>query len=151
MIHIALIHWIADFIVQTRYQGHNKSKDNKALLAHTTSYTLCWLALMPWYGFWNTIIFMAITFVCHTITDYFTSRGSSYCWEKFKEANKAIETIELAIKIKGPWEELATDRYEELVKARHRESNYEGWFWAIIGFDQALHIIQLFLTNKYLS
>lgn len=158
MIHIPIIHWIADFIVQTRWQVNNKSKNNKVLLAHTTTYSLCWLVFMPWYGFWNTIIFIAITFVTHTIIDYFTSRGTAYCWSKIVEAKEELIEREKELK-EGPkhsWEKLVDKEFKifqenKMDELKAQAASYKGWFWGIIGFDQALHFIQLILTHNFVK
>lgn len=80
---IIVIHFIADFIAQTDYQAKNKSNNNIALTQHTANYSLCWL-IPIWFisginflGLANAMIFVLITFICHTITDYFTSRLNS--------------------------------------------------------------------------
>lgn len=84
---ILIIHWYADFVLQTDKQARGKSKNWGDLLEHTFSYSLVWLLIsIPygasidslWFGLWFTLI----TFVCHTATDYFTSRLNSKLWEK---------------------------------------------------------------------
>lgn len=93
---IIFIHWIADFVLQTDWQAQNKSKSNFALLSHTSNYSLVWLLPMclvfgvmkegettEWI-FWSSIYFGMITFVVHTITDYFTSRLNSKLWSAGK-------------------------------------------------------------------
>ena len=84
---IIFIHWVADFVLQTDWQAQNKSKNNSALLSHTYNYSLVWYivgvpyALMnPNYVQWTLTAFVVITFVAHTITDYFTSRLNSKLW-----------------------------------------------------------------------
>jgi len=87
---IIFIHWVADFVLQTHWQATNKSKDNKALLAHTATYSFVWYCLgVIWVIFnldvyhpWSLTIFTLVTFVAHTITDYFTSRLNSILWAK---------------------------------------------------------------------
>ena len=93
---IIFIHWIADFVLQTDWQAQNKSKSNFALLSHTSNYSLVWLlpmclvfgkmkegATTEWI-IWSTFYFSMITFVVHTITDYFTSRLNSKLWSASK-------------------------------------------------------------------
>jgi len=93
---IIFIHWIADFVCQTHWQAVNKSTNNEALIAHTINYTVIFGVLT----FWITVIYLAITkeeikvsqslvywflpttFICHTITDYFTSRLNTRLWKK---------------------------------------------------------------------
>jgi hypothetical protein len=87
---IILIHWIADFVLQTDKQAKGKSKNWNDLLEHTIIYSFCWIIPMgillgenpPKAG-----IFILITFITHTITDYFTSRLNTKLWEQGKVHN----------------------------------------------------------------
>ncbi len=116
---IIIVHWIADFIMQDEKWALGKSKNLNDLLAHTSLYSLLWFIPMIFLiGVnWKVSVFVGTTFICHTITDYFTSRSVS---KKFvnKEYGSAIPNL--------------------------------GGF-TIIGFDQVLHYIQLFLTYYYLK
>ena len=119
---IIFIHWVADFVLQTDWQAQNKSKNNFALLSHTSNYSLVWLLPMVFiFGkmkedattewiVWSTLYFGMITLVAHTITDYFTSRLNSKLWAEGKV----------------------------------------HYFFVSIGFDQVLHYGQLFLTYYFL-
>lgn len=93
---ILIIHWIADFILQTDSQAKGKSKEWKPLLQHTFNYSLFWaipiLFIFPtdWTTYQyvlNALLFVGITFVAHTITDYFTSRLNSKLWAQGKVHN----------------------------------------------------------------
>lgn len=122
---IIFIHWVGDFVFQSDWQAKNKSKSNKALLQHITSYTTIWAAFilgcilvalltdpfgttttndLIWTAKW--LPFLSITFIAHFITDYFTSRLNSRLWAEGKVHN----------------------------------------FFVSIGFDQILHYVQLLLT-----
>lgn len=90
---IIIIHWIADFILQTDKQAKGKSKNWSDLLSHTITYSVVWVFAILF--LWNnqhtvtwlvvsSILFGAITFVAHTITDYFTSRLNSKLWAEGK-------------------------------------------------------------------
>ncbi len=92
---ILFIHWFADFVLQTNKQAQGKSKNWNDLLSHTASYSIIWMFIgvcytiinTPFYGdpsnyLINTCKFTIITFICHTITDYFTSRLNTYLWNK---------------------------------------------------------------------
>lgn len=70
---ILFIHWLADFVLQTDHQATTKSKNLKALFTHTSIYSLCWFSLWPVLKM-NTLAFIGITFLAHTLTDFFTSR-----------------------------------------------------------------------------
>ena len=97
---ILIVHFVADFIFQTDQQAKGKSKNWKDLLSHTGVYSLVWLIipismyLKDYHPYRNPhllpddvifytkyflpmIYFIIITFICHTITDYFTSRLNS--------------------------------------------------------------------------
>lgn len=84
---IIICHWIFDFIFQAEEWALGKSKSLKPLLKHTFTYGILWN--IPVYIFTGdiigTLIFSLITFVAHTITDYFTSKAVS---KKF--ANKEL-------------------------------------------------------------
>lgn len=83
---IILIHWFADFIMQDEKWALGKSKNWSDLLLHTVTYSFIWLVIGYIIGFLkqnqtesiNYLIasfwFFLITFIAHTITDYFTSR-----------------------------------------------------------------------------
>lgn len=113
LIFILLIHFLADFGLQTHEQATNKSTSLKYLTYHVGVYSLIWwLAYWAWSGNVVTaLLFAAITFGAHFVTDYFTSRLSS----KFFKAG---------------------DMHNGFV---------------VVGFDQMLHYIQLFLLFKTLN
>lgn len=84
---IVFIHWFADFVLQTHWQATNKSKDNKALTMHVLTYSTVWFLICNVYSvitgnYMMLALFAPITFVCHWITDYFTSRLNSKLWAK---------------------------------------------------------------------
>jgi hypothetical protein len=81
---ILIIHWFADFVLQTDKEAKGKSKNWSDLLSHTSFYSLFWLlcgiALLGVVGISNAVVFTLITFIAHTITDYYTSRLNSKLW-----------------------------------------------------------------------
>lgn len=95
LISMLIAHWVFDFIIQTEKQGLNKSTNNKILFSHVNEYTIgmflwCFILLYSVTGqllnsFKCALLFWSITFTCHFITDYFTSRMSSkkYKIQKF--------------------------------------------------------------------
>ena len=95
-----------------------KSKCMFSLLKHTATYTLMWvpftLLFLPGFPGFD---FLCITFICHTITDYVTSRITSKLYAKGKFGS-SIPNL---------------------------------GFFTMIGFDQYLHYLQLFLTYWYLT
>lgn len=79
---IILIHWVADFVFQAEVWAENKSKELKPLLKHTYTYSAIWLIVGSLAKATGAIhlepgvlsLFVLITFVLHTATDYFTSK-----------------------------------------------------------------------------
>jgi len=92
---ILFIHWFADFVLQTDKQAKGKSKEWMPLLSHTINYSVVWFAVLFIYfmfdpsdkNLYASFLFPLITFICHTITDYITSRENSKLWESGKVHN----------------------------------------------------------------
>lgn len=79
---LLFIHWIADFIMQNESDALGKSKKAFHLFKHTLMYSSVWFIFgvldmfffgAPW-DLLQIVKFTLITFIAHTITDYFTSR-----------------------------------------------------------------------------
>ena len=79
VIFILFAHWFGDFVIQTDAQAKGKSTSNKALTMHVLSYCSLWLGICVSYSTitsnWLMMFFPVITFICHWITDYYTSRS----------------------------------------------------------------------------
>jgi len=110
LIAILVIHFLADFGLQTHEQATNKSTSNKFLFYHVGVYSLIWLLITPIFfdSLLDCFLFSLITFWAHFTTDYVTSRIGKPFWGK---------------------------------------NNFHDGF-VVIGFDQMLHYIQLYLTFK---
>jgi hypothetical protein len=78
-----VIHFLADFSLQTHDQANKKSTDIAHLARHVLTYSLVWLVVS--YCIWESVsialLFAGITYVCHYITDYITSRIGKPFWE----------------------------------------------------------------------
>lgn len=119
---ILIIHWVADFILQSDANAKGKSSSWIHLLSHTFIYSLVWIPcvlvylhytseISPLLRIFETLAFVVITFISHTITDYITSR--------------------------------------EVKKLFAKNDHHNGFI--LIGFDQMLHYVQLFLTLKLIG
>ena len=104
---IIVIHWIADFICQDEKWANRKSTSIKYLLKHTLTYSLIWFFPFIWFiinikfgefdernseinlVFIQTLKFVAVTFIYHTLTDFFTSKIVSRKFTK-KEYGSSI-------------------------------------------------------------
>ncbi len=124
---IIIVHFIADFIFQDEKWAVGKSTSFILLTYHTFTYSVLWyfpilfllkynsnieLHILPYIP----VIFALITFICHTITDFITSKITSKLYKQGKFGS-AIPNF---------------------------------GFFTVIGFDQCLHMLQLFLTYHYL-
>lgn len=89
IIFILLLHFFADFVVQTHEDAINKSTSVKHLFSHVWEYSVFITLIMSVYAFaaggalllGHALLFGAITFVSHFITDYFTSRANTKLWK----------------------------------------------------------------------
>lgn len=89
---LVIIHWIADFVLQTHWQASNKSKNWLALSAHVATYTGTLLVLagavmfgIPGLAFLTVPTFLAwvlLNGVLHFATDAVTSRITSKLFGK---------------------------------------------------------------------
>lgn len=81
---LMFFHWVADFVCQSDWMAKNKSHDNKALALHVGTYSLVMLilCLIAFHFSWLVLLFVAVNGVLHFITDYVTSRCTSYLWKK---------------------------------------------------------------------
>jgi general stress protein CsbA len=74
MLFILLIHFLADFALQTHWQASNKSTSFKALNQHVFSYSLIWLiASYIWFENSLACLFWLITYTAHLATDFFSA------------------------------------------------------------------------------
>lgn len=80
---ILVIHFLADFGLQTHDQATKKSESSKWLFYHVGVYSLIWFfaSLIYFNSFGQALGFAAITFVAHFITDYSTSRIGKPFWK----------------------------------------------------------------------
>jgi hypothetical protein len=82
---LLVMHWIADFVLQSHKMASNKSKSNYWLGLHCLVYGILFMIVInPLFGI--------ITGLAHFVTDYFTSRLTSHLWEK-KEVHNFFVVI----------------------------------------------------------
>lgn len=89
-----VVHWFADFVMQTRAMANNKSKSLYYLTLHVLVYTIStmilWTVFMPlFFGIecsTNTILLaMGLIFLTHWPTDKITSNITKYFYAKGNE------------------------------------------------------------------
>ena len=70
---IILLHFVADFLCQTREMGLGKNSSNTILVKHIAAYSSVFLIasfLTPAFG----LMFVFVNAFAHTVTDWFSSR-----------------------------------------------------------------------------
>lgn len=121
MLWLTVVHFIADFVLQSDWMAQNKSKDNRALGLHVTAYTSALaigsipLVFILGYGSHPAIgpvtaIWVIANGGAHFVTDFITSRINSRLW-----AAKEVH-----------------------------------WFFVGIGADQVIHYLTLGLTMVWI-
>jgi hypothetical protein len=96
-IYILIVHFLADFALQTHEQATKKSTGsiwNKQkyfftfeglswLTYHVSTYSMSWFfaSIFLFDSIWKALLFSIITFIAHWITDYITSRIGKPFWE----------------------------------------------------------------------
>ena len=80
---VLLLHFVGDFLCQTRQMANNKSSNNYWLAAHVTVYSfVLFLGLIYFFDIRNLILFVIANFFLHFITDKITSQFTSYFYKK---------------------------------------------------------------------
>ena len=82
---LLVMHWVADFVLQTRWMANNKSSNWWALSAHVLAYT-GGIAVFAFgtlgLGAWK---FLLVNGALHFVTDAVTSRITKLLWMKKME------------------------------------------------------------------
>lgn len=83
IISLILVHFLADFALQTNEQALNKSTDLTQLVYHVLTYSFVWLIFSYClYASWELALgFAGITFISHLLTDWASSRIGSPYWK----------------------------------------------------------------------
>lgn len=79
-----MAHYLADFVLQTRWQAENKSSNYAALTSHVAVYSLVMSVAMLWIlpTLFVAQMWLLFTFVSHWITDWCTSRLSKFYFSR---------------------------------------------------------------------
>lgn len=83
LIFIFFLHWFGDFVLQSRNVAEKKSKSIKHLTIHVFFYVTAFSPMVFSIGFGlNFIYFILLLFSTHWITDFITSKITTYFWGK---------------------------------------------------------------------
>ncbi len=116
---LLLAHFVADFLLQPRWMGTQKSSKIPVLLAHCAiQFAIVFLFLLPWYP-GEAFAVAALNTLVHGVVDW-------YIWNIYK----------FGVVIRNP--ETHPDELKKTWKYWE-----DHWFYATIGFDQLLHTLTL--------
>ena len=92
---ILLIHFLADFGLQTHEQAINKSTSHKWLFYHVGVYSIIWMfaSYIYFMDVSKALIFSIITFVAHYLTDFATSRIGKPFWKDGKDLHNGFVIV----------------------------------------------------------
>lgn len=84
LFYVMALHWLADFVLQSDKMARGKSKSNYWLSIHVLVYTS--VMFLGMFLLSLNLVHLALWTLfngsAHWVTDYFTSRGSSYFFQK---------------------------------------------------------------------
>ena len=87
------LHFIGDFLFQTREMANKKSKSIYYLTLHVLWYSVAYIPTGLLIGYDTPYIeFLVLLSITHWITDFITSKCTSYFWEK-KQIKAFFTTI----------------------------------------------------------
>lgn len=76
-VYVLFLHWIGDFVAQTRWMAENKSKMWEPLVTHVLIYsTILWFGLV-FTSYWKVdpiTHYVMLNFSIHLVTDFITSK-----------------------------------------------------------------------------
>ena len=85
-IEVLIIHFIADFVLQSNWMAQGKSKETLPLMLHCGTYFFTfWFFLslcVPRYELIDVFFYSWVNTILHFCIDYVTSRINSYLWVK---------------------------------------------------------------------
>lgn len=127
MIPFSLIaaHFAGDFLLQSDWMALNKSKHWDVLTLHVAVYSATFAA-------WG-IKFVALTFLLHWVTDFYTSRLTSKLW-----------FIDLVPIDHTGWIGFGGKEFSHFA----RILPYRHWFFVAIGADQLIHYASLMIAYR---
>lgn len=126
VVYYFLLHFIADFLLQSRKMGKKKSSELKWLYYHLMIVNLVFIiGLMPVIGIEKASIFALCNTLIHGIIDAFIWK--LYAWSVWKRYRPIIDVSEIERNLQK--EDLSKNfKYWE-----------DSWFYSTIGLDQFLH------------
>lgn len=143
LIYVFFLHFVADFLLQSREMGKTKSSNFKMLLAHLgIQFTVVAAGLDPVIGIKNAILISFFNALIHGVIDWHIWRGY-----------KALVGMRVYDKDGNPWRSPEQGPMQHSLVSDKGVWQYweDHWFYATIGLDQLLHMSTLvFLVSRFL-
>lgn len=141
-----VVHFIADFLLQSREMGKKKSTDLVVLLQHLGIQFVCFFVfLFPIIGVEIALCFALANSIIHGVIDWNIWRA--YKLYVYKILCKQHDYLYKKISVdwnKMPLEEFEKKRDLAVKEAGNKWQYWEDhWFYATIGLDQLLHALTL--------
>lgn len=138
-----ILHFIADFLLQSREMGKNKSSNYTYLFKHISIiFAVIFVALIPFLGLKLAFIFSLSNALIHAVIDKFIWNFYK-AFVVWKMKRDSFRWTWMNGNLNIPHEVRAAEKLKEL------ESEFkfyeDHWFYATIGFDQLLHALTLII------
>ena len=114
-----ILHFVADFVLQSREMALNKSAKKMVLLQHVGIHFVCFFIGLLFFGLWEAFVISGINAVLHAIIDWNVWRGY-----------KAVVPRRV-------------EKGSPLWKNDEWQFWNDHWFFLTIGADQLLHTLSI--------
>lgn len=135
-------HFVADFLLQDREMGKNKSEKIDVLTFHVLiNMVVMGVFLMPFVGFEKAMIFSFLNGLFHAIIDWNIWRFyKASAMRRIKEQAQVLAKKRHLTLVGKSKEQVYADKVGLLMEARSNFKFWEDhWFYVTIGTDQFLH------------
>ena len=143
IVYMLVIHFVADFLMQSREMGQKKSSEFKWLLKHLAIiFTMFFICLVIPMGVEDAFKFALYNMLIHGVIDW-------HIWKLYK-LSTWWRVRNIVVRKYGMWSQPFEE--DSNVKAEIAAWKYyeDHWFYSTIGFDQLLHSVTLVLLVKYI-
>lgn len=146
-----LAHFVADFLLQSRQMGKQKSEKIKILLEHVAiNIGVTAFFLLPFVGLEKAVIFSFLNGLFHGIIDWNVWRFyKASVFKRIKEEAQVLAKKKHLTLVGKSKEQVYMDKVGILMEARSNFKFWEDhWFYVTIGLDQFLHTITIVILWK---
>ena len=143
-----VLHFIADFPLQSREMGQKKSSEFKWLWDHLCiQLGIAWIGIVTWCWFDRAtdhtrflLLYPMLNAIVHGVIDWNIWKG--YKWSAHKRIKRAL--------IKEGYDGHVQYNHEYMYRTSHFKYWEDHLFYTTIGFDQLLHGLTIIFLYKWL-